>query len=183
MRIVLAAEPTGGGVMRHVLDLGRRPAAPRLSRAARACEARNGPRVRRAARARTRVRVRDGERRAAAHAGKHDVAATVALRRVIRDFGGADVLHGHSSKAGALARLAQWSHARRVVYTPNGWYTLNPKLGRDVARRVPAHRAHARRRHRSDHFGVPRRGRACGGDGDRPSQAGADRERDRVVVA
>jgi glycosyltransferase involved in cell wall biosynthesis len=39
------------------------------------------------------------------------------------------VLHGHSSKAGALARLGQWSHARRVVYTPHAWYTQNPELG------------------------------------------------------
>jgi glycosyltransferase involved in cell wall biosynthesis len=39
------------------------------------------------------------------------------------------VLHGHSSKAGALARLGRWFHARRVVYTPHAWYTQNPELG------------------------------------------------------
>jgi glycosyltransferase involved in cell wall biosynthesis len=66
--------------------------------------------------------------------GGHDFAATMALRKVIRAFGGADVLHGHSSKAGALARLGRWSHARRVVYTPHAWYTQNPELGRSSRR-------------------------------------------------
>ena len=129
MRIVLAAEPTGGGVMRHVLDLAeglpRRGFRVLLVHARRGIDSSFAERFER--RGEFGYETASVELRRAP--GGHDVAATVALRRVIRSFGGADVLHGHSSKAGALARLGRWSHARRVVYTPHAWYTQNPSLG------------------------------------------------------
>lgn len=129
MRIVLAAEPTGGGVMRHVLDLAeglpRRGFRVLLVHAKRGIDAAFAGRLER--------RGEFGYETASVELqrapGGHDVAATMELRKVIRAFGGADVLHGHSSKAGALARLGRWSHARRVVYTPHAWYTQNPELG------------------------------------------------------
>jgi len=130
MRIVLAAEPTGGGVMRHVLDLAeglpRRGFRVLLVHAKRGIDGAFAARLERGREFGYETASVELHRAP----GKHDVAATVALRRVIRDFGGADVLHGHSSKAGALARLGQWFHARRVVYTPHAWYTQNPTLGR-----------------------------------------------------
>jgi glycosyltransferase involved in cell wall biosynthesis len=129
MRIVLAAEPTGGGVIRHVLDLAeglpRRGFRVLLVHARRGIDASFAERF--ARRGEFGYETASVELQRAP--GGHDVAATVELRRVIRDFGGADVLHGHSSKAGALARLGRWSHARRVVYTPHAWYTQNPSLG------------------------------------------------------
>jgi glycosyltransferase involved in cell wall biosynthesis len=129
MRIVLAAEPTGGGVMRHVLDLAeglpRRGFRVLLVHAKRGIDAAFAGRIERKGEFGYETAMLDLQRAP----GGHDFAATMALRRVIRAFGGADVLHGHSSKAGALARLGRWSHARRVVYTPHAWYTQNPELG------------------------------------------------------
>lgn len=61
--------------------------------------------------------------------GFEDARAVVELRRAVRGFGNLDVLHGHSSKGGALARIARWGITRGVVYTPNAWYTMNPELG------------------------------------------------------
>ena len=129
MRIVLAAEPTGGGVLRHVLDLAeglpRRGFRVLLVHAKRGIDGAFAERLQRRGEFGYETASLDVQRAP----GKHDVGATVALRRVIQDFGGADVLHGHSSKAGALARLGRWSRARRVVYTPHAWYTQNPALG------------------------------------------------------
>jgi glycosyltransferase involved in cell wall biosynthesis len=129
MRIVLAAEPTGGGVLRHVLDLAeglpRRGFRVLLVHAKRGIDGAFAERLAHRGEFGYETASLDVQRAP----GKHDVGATVALRRVIRDFGGADVLHGHSSKAGALARLGRWSRARHVVYTPHAWYTQNPSLG------------------------------------------------------
>jgi glycosyltransferase involved in cell wall biosynthesis len=129
MRIVLAAEPTGGGVLRHVLDLAeglpRRGFRVLLVHAKCGIDGAFAERLGRSREFGYATASLDVQRAP----GKHDVGATVALRRAIQDFGGADVLHGHSSKAGALARLGRWSRARRVVYTPHAWYTQNPALG------------------------------------------------------
>ena len=129
MRIVLAAEPTGGGVIRHVLDLAE--GLPRRGFRVLLVHAKRG--IDRSFAERLDRRAEFGYEMASVELkrspGLHDFAATMELRRVIKDFGGADVLHGHSSKAGALSRLGRLSRARRVVYTPNGWYTLNPELG------------------------------------------------------
>jgi glycosyltransferase involved in cell wall biosynthesis len=46
-----------------------------------------------------------------------------------------NVLHGHSAKGGALARLARWRCADRVFYTPHAFYAQAPNLSR-VAQRV-----------------------------------------------
>jgi glycosyltransferase involved in cell wall biosynthesis len=129
MRIVLAAEPTGGGVLRHVLDLAE--GLPRRGFRVLLVHARRG--IDGAFAERLACRGEYGYETVSLDVqrtpGGRDVGATVALRRAIRDFGGTDVLHGHSSKAGALARLGRFSRARKVVYTPHAWYTQNPALG------------------------------------------------------
>jgi glycosyltransferase involved in cell wall biosynthesis len=134
MRIVLASEPTGGGVGRHVLDLAE--GLPRRGFRVLLVHARHG--VDRGFSTRMERNAQYGYETASIDVrrapGRHDLGATLALRQAIRRFGGADVLHGHSSKAGALARLARWLRARRVVYTPNGWYTQNPELSRTSRR-------------------------------------------------
>ena len=50
------------------------------------------------------------------------------LRRYLRKHGPFDVVHGHSSKGGAIARLASHRSARRV-YTAHAFRTLDPQLG------------------------------------------------------
>jgi glycosyltransferase involved in cell wall biosynthesis len=57
-----------------------------------------------------------------------DFGCYLKLRRYIRDHGPFDVIHAHSTKAGFLTRLQLVSGTTRVVYTPHGLMTLNPKL-------------------------------------------------------
>lgn len=127
-KIVLAAEASGGGVGRHVLDLAEglpsRGFDVLLVHARRRVGDGFGERVARHGEYGYRVATFDVARAP----GVGDIPATVALRRAIGRFGNADVLHGHSSKAGALSRIGRWGHARRVVYTPHAWYTQNPEL-------------------------------------------------------
>ncbi len=60
--------------------------------------------------------------------GPHDVLVVRQLRRYLRDHGPFDVIHGHSSKGGALGRLAAVGSSAARIYTPHGLYTLNPVL-------------------------------------------------------
>ena len=62
--------------------------------------------------------------------GFHDLSAFRQLRRYIRDNGPFDILHGHSSKGGALGRLAATGTGTARLYTAHGLYTLNPVLSR-----------------------------------------------------
>ena len=57
-----------------------------------------------------------------------DFGAIRAIRRHIRRHGPFDIVHGHSSKGGALARLASVGIATLRVYTPHAMRTLDPTL-------------------------------------------------------
>ena len=60
--------------------------------------------------------------------GSDDLKALRRLKRYIEHMGPFDIVHGHSSKGGALARMAAgWGKARRI-YTPHALYTMNPRL-------------------------------------------------------
>ena len=59
-----------------------------------------------------------------------DVRAILSLRRYIRARGPFDVVHGHSSKGGAIARLAAVGLCSARVYTPHALRTLDPELSR-----------------------------------------------------
>lgn len=61
--------------------------------------------------------------------GPSDLPAWRALRAVIRKEGPFDVIHGHSSKAGALSRLRLPGHHVPRVYTPHAFRTMDPGLG------------------------------------------------------
>ena len=70
------------------------------------------------------------------------LSALLALRRLIRRIQ-PDVVHGHSSIGGAMARLAAIGTATPVIYTPNGlsrdrWATVIERLLRERADRVIA---------------------------------------------
>jgi glycosyltransferase involved in cell wall biosynthesis len=60
--------------------------------------------------------------------GIHDLKAWVAIRSYIRKTGPFAVVHGHSSKGGALARLCGLGLSGVRVYTPNAFVTANPEL-------------------------------------------------------
>lgn len=57
-----------------------------------------------------------------------DVITLIKLRNIIKNYGPFDVIHGHSSKAGALARLAAIGMSGVSVYTPHAFRTLDPSL-------------------------------------------------------
>ncbi|MBM2777342.1 glycosyltransferase family 4 protein [Burkholderia territorii] len=124
MRVALVVEAAGGGVAVHLTDLiaglrarsdaeihliaplGERFDEAMLHDAAVRCDSFHRLPLRRAV-------------------GLHDLRGVLALRRLLRRLR-PDVVHSHSSKAGALARLCRgpWKQA----YTPHAVYTLNPTL-------------------------------------------------------
>ncbi|MEK1947362.1 MAG: glycosyltransferase [Ensifer adhaerens] len=62
--------------------------------------------------------------------GPTDIPAFLTLRRIMRDHGPFDIVHGHSSKAGALTRLRLPGRHLPRIYTPHAFRTLDPTLGR-----------------------------------------------------
>src|SRR5262249_860078 len=58
--------------------------------------------------------------------GLADVASAWRLRDYLVQHGPFDILHGHSSKGGAIARLAGIGLGAAKLYTPHAFYTLAP---------------------------------------------------------
>ena len=134
-RVVLVCEAAGGGVGKHVLDVAEH--LPRfgfdvlLVHSSRRAEPDFAERVARHATYGYAVACVDVDRAP----GPQDILGTLQLRRAMHAFGGADVLHGHSAKGGALARFARWRRARRVFYTPHAFYAQAPTLSA-ISRRM-----------------------------------------------
>jgi glycosyltransferase involved in cell wall biosynthesis len=57
-----------------------------------------------------------------------DAGCCLAIRRYLKQHGPFDVIHGHSSKGGALARLSGIGLPGIRVYTPHAMFTMNPGL-------------------------------------------------------
>ena len=104
LRVLLAMEAAGGGVGRHVLDL----AEGLLRRDHDVCLIYSTDRAEewcsKAIQAMPALVTRRLPMRRAV--GADDLRLTLQLRRLIDAMGPFDILHGHSSKAGALLRLA-----------------------------------------------------------------------------
>ena len=60
--------------------------------------------------------------------GPWDLAAMMQVRRLVSQTGPFDVIHGHSSKGGMLARLAGIGNHGAIVYTPHAISTEDPML-------------------------------------------------------
>jgi len=128
LRVLEIVESSGGGTGRHVLDL-----AEGLAR--RGCDVHVLYSPRRADRLfLDRVTRLSGVRAAQApmRTGLHpsDFLAARAIRRYLRDNGPFDVIHGHSSKGGALARLAGFGSGAAIFYTLHGLIMMDPGLAR-----------------------------------------------------
>jgi glycosyltransferase involved in cell wall biosynthesis len=63
-----------------------------------------------------------------------DLHAILLLLRLIKDEGPFDVVHGHSSKGGALARIAGRCMSTPTVYTPNGLIMASFEISRVAAK-------------------------------------------------
>ncbi len=61
--------------------------------------------------------------------GMSDAMAAKFVRRHLKRHGPFDIVHGHSSKGGAIARLAAFGTGVPAVYTPNAIRTMNPQVG------------------------------------------------------
>ena len=59
-----------------------------------------------------------------------DFRAWREINAIIRRHGPFDIVHGHSSKAGALTRLRLPGSGARRIYTPHAFRTMDPNLGR-----------------------------------------------------
>jgi glycosyltransferase involved in cell wall biosynthesis len=133
LRVLLVVESAGGGTGRHVLDLAG-------GLAARGCEVHllYSPRRMDGVFAdRLSGLMSDGagggdvtcaglDVRSSIHSS--DLAATLTVRHYLRRHGPFDVVHGHSSKGGALARLAALGTGCAVVYTPHGLIVADPSV-------------------------------------------------------
>ena len=63
--------------------------------------------------------------------GPHDLIDAFKLYRLIKKTGPYDVIHSHSSKGGALARLTGWLFPKTIqVYTPHAFMTMSPDASR-----------------------------------------------------
>jgi glycosyltransferase involved in cell wall biosynthesis len=62
--------------------------------------------------------------------GIGDISALFGIARYLKAAGPFDVVHGHSSKGGAYARLLKLFSGGRVFYTPNAFVTMSAEIPR-----------------------------------------------------
>ncbi len=123
MRILLVIEPSGGGSGRHVVDLAQGLIENGHAVSLIYSPTRAEPRFESEAAA---LPLRHLEPLSLCRGiGLWDFGALIALRRLITRLGPFDIVHGHSAKAGALARLAAPDAVARI-YTPHALVTLGP---------------------------------------------------------
>lgn len=128
LRVLLIVESSGAGTGRHVLDL-----ADGLM--ARGCEVHL---IYSTGRIDARFRDRLAElknlpslalpMRTTPHPADFSVVKTV--RRYLKQHGSFDIVHGHSSKGGAIARLAAMGTGASAFYTLHGLIMMDPGLSR-----------------------------------------------------
>lgn len=128
LRVMLVVESSAGGTGRHVLDLAE-------GLTARGCDVHVIYSTRRLDRL---FSDRLAELRGVRHlalpmrTGPHpsDLIIVRAVRKYARQFGPFDVVHGHSSKGGAIARLAALGTGAKAHYTLHGLIMMDPLLPR-----------------------------------------------------
>jgi len=127
LSIALILETSGGGSGRHVLDLAEGLAAQGHAVTVIWSERRAQ------ADFRDRLHALDGIRALSLDmeraVGAHDLTSLRALAALLRAEGPFDVLHGHSSKAGALVRLLPRGIPGARIYTPHAFRTMDPTMG------------------------------------------------------
>lgn len=127
-RVLMVVESSSGGTGRHVLDLCQ-------GLAARGCDVHllfSSGRVDRLFldRLGTLDSVRSTPLPMKTCIHPCDAAAVLATRRYLKQFGPFDVVHGHSSKGGAVARLAALGAGMAAFYTLHGFVAMDPSRAR-----------------------------------------------------
>src|SRR5688572_21950323 len=127
-RVLMVVESSSGGTGRHVIDLCR-------GLADRGCEVHLIFSIGRVDRLfLERVAALDGvcctpvKMRTGIHPS--DFGAAMTVRRYLYEFGPFDVVHGHSSKGGAIARLGALGTGVPAFYTLHGLIMMDPELSR-----------------------------------------------------
>lgn len=126
LRVALVLETSGGGSGRHVLDLAAGLAAAGHDATVVWSPVRAEAAFAEALAALPGVRSRELPMRR--EVGPSDAGSLRALAALMRAEGPHDVIHGHSSKAGALVRLLPGSVSGARVYTPHAFRTMDPSL-------------------------------------------------------
>ncbi|WP_293968685.1 glycosyltransferase [Sphingomonas sp.] len=126
MRICLVLEASGGGAGRHVLDLSRglvaRGHAVHIVYSPVRAEPIFLDALREAKVSLSELEIHRG-------IGPGDFKSAWRLGRLLRRIGPFDIVHAHSSKAGAVLRLAPKVHGK-IVYTPHAFRSLDPTTSR-----------------------------------------------------
>jgi glycosyltransferase involved in cell wall biosynthesis len=126
VHVLMVLETGGGGAARHVIDLSRglieRGYCVTLAYSALRAEASFLDEIR-SVHELQRVEI-DMTREVSVT----DIDAARALRAYMLEFGPFQFIHGHSSKGGALSRLAAVGTEAARIYTPHAFVTLNPRL-------------------------------------------------------
>ena len=126
MRVLLVTEPSGGGSGRHVLDLARGLVERDHDVTVAWSPVRAEPNWVRSLESMECVRTVSLDMYRSV--GAHDFKTWRALSRMVRETGPYDVLHGHSSKAGALVRILPLQLPGARVYTPHAFRTMDPGI-------------------------------------------------------
>ncbi|RCW27753.1 glycosyltransferase involved in cell wall biosynthesis [Ciceribacter lividus] len=128
LSLLQVLEPSGGGSGRHVIDLCGGLATRGHAVTAVYSPVRAEPRFVEDLLSRNLHRVIALPMERAV--GPWDAVAWWRLREIIGREGPFDIIHGHSSKAGALTRLRLPGRHTPRVYTPHAFRTMDPTLGR-----------------------------------------------------
>jgi glycosyltransferase involved in cell wall biosynthesis len=128
LRILQVCEASGGGVGRHTIDLCRGMLAA-------GCEVhlvyspdRIDGAFREGLAELTALKLKEISMRRKPH--PHDFAVVAQVRRYVQEQGPFDIIHGQSSKGGAIARLVGMLTSTPTVYTPHCIVTMAPTFGR-----------------------------------------------------
>jgi glycosyltransferase involved in cell wall biosynthesis len=127
LSLLLVLEPSGGGSGRHFLDLCRA-----MQRRGHSVTAIYSPvRAEEAFVTELGGMGLDGVLPVTMHRspGPSDLPAWWQIRQIVAKYGPFDIIHGHSSKAGALTRLRLPGPHTPVIYTPHAFRTMDPTLG------------------------------------------------------
>lgn len=141
LRVLHITEAAAAGVGRHVLDLAEgQLARGHVVSVAYSARRADEAFVRRS-RALQALATHRVDMRRAPHVS--DAAAVQSIRGILKTHGPFDIVHGHSSKGGAIARLLGRRSLLKVVYTPHCMYTMDQQarplalaLTRAVERRL-----------------------------------------------